>query len=435
MRGVCLLLEIILSLSNLLGIIMMKLILGIFAGLFIGVAFAQEVIVLPTGVEPASILQKLDGLLDREITNSLTIRHLGIGFGIILLTLVFRRLIVTSLLGWLKRLTHKTRFHWDEMVVEAFEQPIMQLVLILGLYIAIAILPMERSLELFALQICKGLSVLMFSWGLLRFSDLFTASFQESSKLKNSALAGFMPLIRKALRIFIILLSLILVVDNLGYSVAGLITTLGLGGAAFAFAAKDTIANLYGSVALALDRPFKVGDWIAVGSAVDGTVESIGMRSTRVRTFPKTLLTIPNNYLANEIINNWSRMPKRRVKQFIGISYEASGEDMDAIVDDIREILEKDEGVEQSYKMVFFTDFGSSSLDIMVYYFSKTIDWAKYLDVRQRINTKIMRAVKARGLSIAFPTQTLYFEGEVARRMADSRSDLPFGGDSGPSTP
>jgi MscS family membrane protein len=414
---------------------MIKLILGIVTGLFIGVAMAHEVIVLPADIEPTNFLESIKGILDKEITHAFTIRHLGIAFGVIFLTLAFRRLIVRSLLGWLKRMTHKTRFHWDEMVIDAFEQPIMQLVLIVGLYIAIAILPLEHSLERFAFQLCKGLSVLMFSWGLLRFSDVFTASFQESATLRNSALTGFMPLIRKSLRIFIVLISVILVVDNLGYSVAGLITTLGLGGAAFAFAAKDTIANLYGSVALALDRPFKVGDWIAVGSSVDGTVESIGMRSTRVRTFPKTLLTIPNNYLANEIINNWSRMPKRRVKQFIGITYDASGDDMDAIVEDIREILRTDEGVEQSYMMVYFTDFGPSSLDIMVYYFSKTIVWAEYLEVRQRINTKIMRAVKARGLSIAFPTQTVYFEGEVARRMAESRTDLPFGRDSGPATP
>ncbi|HCR37339.1 MAG TPA: hypothetical protein DIU37_04230, partial [Opitutae bacterium] len=173
-----------------------------------------------------------------------------------------------------------------------------------------------------------------------------------------------------------------------------------------------------------------------VGGKVDGTVESIGLRSTRVRTFPKTLLTIPNNYLANEIINNWSRMPKRRVKQFIGVSYESSPDEMNALVEDIRTLLREDEAVDPSYMLVNFTDFGPSSLDIMVYYFTKSIVWSEYLDARQRINTKIMQAIADRGLSIAFPTQTIYFEGDVARRMAGAHGDLDsLPGDIGPSTP
>ncbi|GAB4271520.1 MAG: mechanosensitive ion channel family protein [Opitutales bacterium] len=404
---------------------------------FIYASWAHEVLYVEAS-EPSSlgILSQVDHWMNKEIAYSLTIKHLGLCFGIILATLIFRRILVSALFNALKRWSQKTQLKWDDILIDSFEKPVMQVVFVFGLYVAIAVLPLSQDIQDLVQQGFKGLSVLLISWGLIRLCDSSVAAVEDSAKEKNSALIGFLPLIRKALRIFIIIVSVVLVIDNLGYSVAGLITTLGLGGAAFAFAAKDTIANLYGSVALALDRPFKVGDWIAVGGKVDGTVESIGLRSTRVRTFPKTLLTIPNNYLANEIINNWSRMPKRRVKQFIGVSYESSPDEMNALVEDIRTLLREDEAVDPSYMLVNFTDFGPSSLDIMVYYFTKSIVWSEYLDARQRINTKIMQAIADRGLSIAFPTQTIYFEGDVARRMAGAHGDLDsLPGDIGPSTP
>ena len=221
-----------------------------------------------------------------------------------------------------------------------------------------------------------------------------------------------------------------MVIDNLGYSVGGILATLGLGGAAFAFAAKDTIANLYGSMALVLDRPFKTGDWIMVGNKVDGDVEEIGLRSTKVRTWPKTVISIPNHVMANEIINNWSRMPKRRVKQIVGVTYETKPDQIEGLVEDIRLLLREDEGVDQDFILVNFTDFAESSLNILVYYFTKSIAWLEHMDVRQRINCKIMRAVESRGLSIAFPTRTVHIEGDIAESLSGR---LP--GDSGPTMP
>ena len=232
-------------------------------------------------------------------------------------------------------------------------------------------------------------------------------------------LPASVPLIKKAIRIFVLLIGIVMVIDNLGYSVGGLLATLGLGGAALAFAAKDTIANLYGSLALVLDRPFKVGDWIMVGKDIDGDVEEIGLRSTKVRTWPKTIMSIPNSVLANETINNWSRMPKRRVKQVIGVTYDTSPDDMDGLVEDIRNLLREDEDIEQEFILVNFTDFGDSSLNILVYYFTKTIQWLDYMDVRQRMNLKIMRAVEQRGLSIAFPTRTVHLAGDGTESLLE----------------
>jgi MscS family membrane protein len=211
------------------------------------------------------------------------------------------------------------------------------------------------------------------------------------------------------------------VIQNLGYSVSSLLAGLGIGGLAVALAAQESLGNFFGSISIIADRPFKVGDWIQVGDRVDGDVEEIGLRSTRVRTWSKSQLTIPNKVMAGEIIENWSRMPKRRVKQIVGVTYETKPEDMGALVEDIRELLRADEDVHQEFILVNFTDFGASSLDILVYYFTKTTKWLEHMDVRQRINLKIMKAVNARGLSIAFPTRTVYFEGDIASQMASNK--------------
>jgi len=362
-----------------------------------------------------------------------TFGQLILSFGIVLLTLILKGIIARVIFANLKILAAKTRWQHDDRFLEALEGPTANFILTLGLYLAIIVLPLDVEWENLAGTIFRGVSILIFFWGLFRLVDVMVdvlAGFSSASSADS--FRGFGDLIKKSLRVFIIIVGVVMVIDNLGYNIGGILATLGIGGAAFAFAAKDTIANIYGSIALALDRPFQVGDWIQVGDRVDGDVEEIGLRSTKVRTWPKTVISIPNAVLANEMINNWSRMPKRRVKQVVGVTYETGPETMEAIVEGIRELLKQDEGVNQEFILVNWTDFGSSSLDILVYYFTATTSWLKYMDVRQRINVKIAKLVAEKGSSIAFPTRTLYLEGDVARQLAGG-SRLPD--DAGPQAP
>ena len=155
----------------------------------------------------------------------------------------------------------------------------------------------------------------------------------------------------------------------------------------------------------------KIGD-------VEGTVEQIGFRSTRIRTWPATLVCIPNKAVAEATIDNWSKMPKRRVLQTVGVTYETTADQMQEAVAAIRAILAGDEGVDQEFIVVRFSDFGASSLDIKVIYFTKAIPYPEHLETKERVNLAIMRAVKRLGLSIAFPTRTVYFEGDVAKAAA-----------------
>lgn len=340
------------------------------------------------------------------------------GFLILLVTMLFRNVITRSIFKRLLAYTQKTRFTLDEEVVEALEKPVSYFILTLGIFLAVLALPMEPSTEGYVITGYRGVTMLLFFWGLIRVVDVFTANLNKLIKDPSSALMGFTPLIRRTVRYFIGVVGLLVVIDNLGGNIGAIIASLGIGGAAVALASRDTIANMFGSLNIVLDRPFKVGDWIQVGDSIDGTVESIGLRSTRVRLFTRTLLSVPNNVLANSTVINWSAMPMRRIRAEIGITYEATADDIEAICDDIRKFLANDKEIHQSFHMVNFTGFGDSSLTILVYCFTVTTVWKEHMDVQQRVFCSIMRMVEARGLSVAFPTRTLYLEGEVARKLA-----------------
>ncbi|OIO60320.1 MAG: mechanosensitive ion channel family protein [Verrucomicrobia bacterium CG_4_10_14_3_um_filter_43_23] len=360
-------------------------------------------------------------------------------FAIILLALIFRNVIAKAVFKKLHALIQRNKSGLSEIMLQALEKPASIFILVLGIYLGILALPLDARVELLVTKFYRGASMVIIFWALMRLSDIFTIAIARVIAHGNeSVLKGFTPLIKKTIQILFFVVGALMVVDNLGYQISGILATLGIGGAAIAFASKDTVANFFGSLCIVLDRPFKVGDWIQIGDKVDGDVESIGIRSTRIRTWPKTLVSVPNSVMANEFINNWSRMPKRRVKQVVGISYDTQPDVVDLIVEDIRTILKEDTGVDQTYYLVNFTDFGESSLNILVYYFTATIVWKEYMDIRQRVNVKIMKTIQSRGSSIAFPSRSIYFQGDLAQKafgaMGGNNADkLP--GDFGPDMP
>lgn len=371
----------------------------------------------------------------------LSLGNLLLSLLVLFFSILFRNVMSNAILNRIVRFAQRNKAI-DHRLALALTKPLSFFLLLLGIYISLVILPFDPDIERMISHLFRGLTMLAILWGALMATDI-AADHLESrfSGSPASPLSGFAPLVKKTLKIFVLTIGVLMTVDNLGYNVTGILATLGLGTAAIALASQDTIKNLFGTLMIVLDRPFKVGDWIQVGDKVDGDVESIGLRSTKVRTWPKTIISVPNGVLANEYVNNWSRMPKRRVKQVVGITYEATARDMEELVGEIRDILRKDEGVQKDFILVNFTDFGESSLDILVYYFTTTTAWLDHMDIRQRINCKIMEAVHGRGLSIAFPCRSVYLEGPAASRMAElpysSRWDglggLP--GDTGPATP
>ncbi|MDQ8182306.1 mechanosensitive ion channel family protein [Pelagicoccus sp. SDUM812005] len=356
------------------------------------------------------MMDQLSQLTDLDFGGNSGAR-LAVFFILLLATFVVRKIVLGIYVRWFHRAAERTSWAFDDKLIPALTGPIGAMAYVIGFFLSISVLSLSPGMDIVILRIFQASTMTVLFWGLLRVVDVMAEVMVDVARERDMGVYHFIPLIKKTARIFLIVVAVVLVVQNLGYSVGSLLAGMGIGGLALALAAQESLSNFFGSVSIVADRPFKVGDWIQVGSRVDGDVEEIGLRSTKVRTWSKSLLTIPNKVLANEIIENWSRMPKRRVKQYVGVTYSTSPENMEGLVEDIRQLLREDEGVNQDFILVNFTDFGESALQILVYYFTSTTAWLAHMDIRQRINLKIMKAVEARGSSIAFPTRTVHIEG------------------------
>jgi MscS family membrane protein len=267
---------------------------------------------------------------------------------------------------------------------------------------------------------------LTFFWLLVRAVSALLDHYQQISIARQAGVAAFMPWIKKGAVSLLVVMGVLMTLQNLNYDVKALLAGLGIGGLAFALAAQDTIANLFGAVVVAVDQPFKLGEFVRIGSFL-GAVEDIGLRSTRLRSIDKSLIVIPNKTVASEAVTNLSRFTQRRNDQVIGLTYDTPAEQMEALVEEIKGIIKAEDHIDPESIMVFFRDYSASSLDIWMVYVAKDGDFQHFMRVKQRINLNIMRAVQARGLSFAFPTQTLEF-GESAAKALAARYTPPEAG-------
>lgn len=350
----------------------------------------------------------LDTLLQTEL-GPWTTGQVGAAFVILIAAFAARAVAVRLVGRRLGELAARTETEADDVALRAVLGPIGSLILIAGVYVAFRILAAGLAdALLWSDKIFKLATTLLVAWALFRLTDAAAIAAMEVARRTDSDFDdSLVPLLRKSAKVLIALLAFVLGAQNLGYSVSGLLAGLGLGGLAFALAAKDTIANLFGGVTILLDRPFKVGDWITF-DGTDGVVEEIGLRSTRIRTFAKTLTTVPNQTLSNAVAENHSLMPKRRIKMTVGVTYDATPDQMRRLVAEVEDMLKTHPGIDQDFMLVKFTEFGASSLDLFVYCFTVTTDWAEHLQMRQEVNLGIMDIVAGLGLGIAFPTRTVH---------------------------
>ena len=358
-----------------------------------------------------------------EVVSGLQIWQLIIVFVLLLAGLVLRKVSDYVFQSRLIPLFRRTRFSFDHLFLEALSKPVGLLLFVGSLAAAASVmmLPREPNVRGFVFGTIKVLMAGDVLWFLFRLVDVLTGYLSKLAAKSDSKLDDqLIPLIRKALKVTIGVVCAVWVIQLLGYNAGSLIAGLGIGGLAIALALQDTLANFFGSVFIFLDRPFSVGDLVKIDD-VEGTVEEIGFRSTRIRTFPRTLVAMPNKNVANATVDNWTKRPVRRVLQTVGVTYETTADQMEQALARIRDILKADEGVDQEFMVVRFDDFGDSSLNITVLYFTKATDYDPHLETKERVNLAVMRALRDLGLSIAFPTRTVYFEGDVARRLAEKK--------------
>jgi MscS family membrane protein len=221
------------------------------------------------------------------------------------------------------------------------------------------------------------------------------------------------PLVRKTVKIFIFIFGLIYIADSLRIEIAPLLAGLGIGGIGFAFAARDTLENFFGSVTVIVDRPFQVGDWVVIGD-VEGTVETLGFRSTRIRTFYNSLVTIPNGNLVRATVDNYGQRKYRRWKTHIAVTYGTPPDRLEAFCEGIREIIRLPAYTRKDYYRVWLHQFGASSLDVLVYMFHEAPDWTTELRERHRFMLDIIRLADRLGVEFAFPTETVHLYQEAA---------------------
>jgi MscS family membrane protein len=259
-----------------------------------------------------------------------------------------------------------------------------------------------------------------------RFADLAAEIVLHLAKRTASKFDDILiPLLRKTVKVFIVAFGVIYGAQNLKINIVPLITGLGIGGLAFAFAAKDTVENFFGSIAVILDRPFEVGDWVLIGD-VEGTVEELGFRSTRVRTFYNSQVTIPNATLVRANVDNYGRRTYRRWKTYIGVQYDTPPEKLLAFTEGIRELVRCHPYTRKDYYQVWCNDFGDSSLNILLYIFHLVPDWATELRERERLFVDIVRLADRLGVQFAFPTRTVHLYKEE-HAPQESQYGIPRG--------
>ncbi len=341
---------------------------------------------------------------------------------IIFICLVFKRLLGNLLTRTITPLVKRSRTNFDDLLLGCLRRPLDMLVVIIGLAVALQIVTLPTkpvNFNHFSSIFIKALFTFNFAWVFYNAVAILEHTVAHWAHHTDSPLdENLLPFIRKIIRGFIIIIAIVLVIQNLGYSISGLLASLGIGGLAVALAAQDTLSNVFGSVMILLDRPFKVGDWVKTGD-LEGTVEEIGFRSTKIRTFAKTLISVPNNIIANSSLNNFSRMPKRRIKMTIGVTYSSTPEQMRAAVEQIRSMLREHRHIDQEFILVNFTDFSASSLDILVYCFTSTTRWDEYLRVREDVCLQIMDIIAALGMEMAFPSRSIYIQHEKPATAAN----------------
>ncbi|MCK5722235.1 MAG: mechanosensitive ion channel family protein [Gammaproteobacteria bacterium] len=299
---------------------------------------------------------------------------------------------------------------WDDAFIHAVIKPLSVLIWVFGLSVAMKISGSIHGLQIFEVGV-----IIFFSWTLIRLISFVEVNLIQHQEIKGKQVdKTTTDAVSQLLRISVIITSVLVGLQSLGFNISAILAFGGIGGIAVGFAAKDLLANFFGGLMIFLDRPFSIGDWIrSPDRNIEGTVEKIGWRLTLIRTFDKRPLYIPNSMFASISVENPSRMTHRRIYETIGIRYDDS-KLLPVIVSDVKEMLLNHPEIDTTQTlMVNFNEFAASSLDFFIYTFTKTTNWIKFHEVKQDVLFKITEIVEKHGAEMAFPTSTVHIENEA----------------------
>ena len=330
-------------------------------------------------------------------------------------------LIQRRILKKLHAKAEKTKNDWDDAIIDAIKKPISLIIWAAGIYLAAEIIQDATGAVIFdAVEPLRDTVIIgAIAWFMVR---LIKRGEQNLVKGEKKLDPTTVDAIAKLLKISVVITSILVVLQTLGFSVSGVLAFGGIGGIAIGFAAKDLLANFFGGLTIYLDRPFKVGDWIrSPDRDIEGTVEQIGWRLTRIRTFDKRPLYVPNAVFTTIALENPSRMLNRRIYETIGIRYDDAGK-MRAIVDKVKDMLTHHPEIDTGQTMIVnFNSFAPSSLDFFVYTLTKTTDWIHFHEVKQDVMLKILDIIEKEGAECAFPTSTVHLADKDILKNVDTQ--------------
>ncbi len=331
--------------------------------------------------------------------------------GAILLFRICYRFFILRLAAYLKH-----RYHYDfiDSFVKAFNHPIQTFLWILAFYSFIVLSPLNPFSQHPAFdKILRSSLIICLIWGVYNLCDaghgLIMQLLKRSSLHIDETLA---EMISALAHMICVMFGIVLVANEWDYDITAFVASLGIGAMAIAFAAKDSLANIFGSLVIITERPFVIGDWISANN-VEGIVESITFRSTCIRTFYQELVYVPNNLLSNTPIINYTQRQKYRIQFMLGLTYSTTREQMQEVCQQIRSLCERLDEIYNDGIDVNFFEFGDSSLNIRIVCYAKAPNNSVYLRAREKFNLEVMKILEENGVSCAFPSRSVYFETPI----------------------
>jgi len=313
---------------------------------------------------------------------------------------------------------------WEEgrqkQLLDAVAPSMRFFLLLAGIWFVTQVVALPAWLDDLMSRLMRTLVLVGIFAGLYRGAELLSEFLSSFVNRGEDYVELLLPMLRKAVKIVVVLLGAIAILEDWGFDVAGLLAGLGLGGLALALAAKDTAANFIGGLTLMFERPFGVGDWIVSGP-VEGMVEELGIRSTKIRTFAQAQVTVPNSTLAGDVITNWSRMGKRRITFYLRVTYTTPVAKLRRCVAQIREMLYSHPEIHKETIFVNLDEFSDNGPSLFLYFFTVTTVWGEYLNVKEDVNFRIMEILENEGVSIAFPSRSIYMETPVNYKLEQNK--------------
>ena len=323
--------------------------------------------------------------------------------------------VTKAVVKLLEKLLNRSRQIADHSTLCFALAPLRNFLAASGLYLALMNLHPGAGWSAFFLKFYRIVVIILIAIALLRLcdcaSDNLFQPFGKQEDRENHLNKTLMTLLKKAAKVLILVIAGIAVLSETGINVTTLITGIGLGGLTIALAAQDTAQNLFGGLVILLDKPFQVDDWISTPD-IEGVVEDITFRSTRVRTFPNALVVVPNSTLVSSPITNWSRMNKRRASFSVGLTYDTTEDQLQRCIARITEMINQNPEVLADETVVAFNSFQDSSLEISILFYTRATSFSAFQKIKEQVNYGIMKIVEEEGTSFAFPTQTVCLQRE-----------------------